>query len=251
MIHYLTLFPYSSKEITSAANASSFSLEVNRNKDNYESNKAKPGVSVTAVTSESNNSRKPQVMTTEAGTANDEFKSVDIGAVETDATPVMKKSTVSIQETTKESSTGMVNVNEMTLESTIKEDELLCGNDSAVVKAATAPVAQEPKDLIQNLTINDFAVSAVNQGVISASTELKTIQLPAVEGEALAEKIHVKEESQLPVETGKKMAIGNNVAVLRKEKESQNSKESKKPKKPAAKFTKPNKVAPLRNGAGK
>ena len=128
---------------------------------------------------------------------------------------------------------------------------MLCGDDSAIVKAATAPVPKEPKDLIQNLTINDFAVSAVNQGVISASTELKTVQLLAVEGEALTEKIHVKEGSQLPVETGKKMAIDNNIAVLRKEKESQHSKESKKPKKPAAKFTKANKVAPLRNGAGK
>ena len=193
-------------------------------------------------------------MTAEAGTTNDEFKSVNIGAVETDATPVMKKSTAFIQVTTKEASTGMMNVNEMTLESTIKEDELLCGDDYAVVKVLTAPVAKEPKDLIQNLTINDFAVSAVNQGVISASTELQTVQLPAVEGEALAEKIHVKEGSQLPVETGKKMPIDNNVAVLPKQKESQNSnksKESKKPKKPAAKFTKANKVAPLRNGAGK
>ena len=156
IVHYLTLFSYSSKEITSAANASSVSLEMNRNKDSYESNKAKPGVSVTAVTSESNNSSQPQVMTAEVGRANDEFKSVDIGAVETDATPVMKKSTALIQETTKNASTGMGNVNEMTLVSTIKEEELLCGDDYAVVKAVTAPVAQEPNDLIQNLTINDL-----------------------------------------------------------------------------------------------
>ena len=61
-------------------------------------------------------------MTAEAGTTNDEFKSVDIGAVETDATPVMKKSTAFIQETTEESSTGMMNVNEMTLKSIIKEN---------------------------------------------------------------------------------------------------------------------------------
>ena len=156
IVHYLTLFPYSSKEITSAANASSVSLEVNGNKDSYESNKAKPGVSVTAVTSESNNSSQPQVMTTEVGRANDEFKSVDIGAVETDVTPVMKKSTAYIEETTKDASTGMVNVNEMTLVSTIKEEELFCGDDYAVVKAVTAPVVQKPHNLIQNLTINDL-----------------------------------------------------------------------------------------------
>ena len=91
--------------------------------------------------------------------------------------------------------------------------------------------------------------------MISASTELQAVQLPAVKGEALAKKIHVKEGSQLPVETGKEMALDKNVAVLRKEKdESHNSKESKKPKKPkkpAAKFTKANKVAPLKNGEGK
>ena len=91
--------------------------------------------------------------------------------------------------------------------------------------------------------------------MISTSTELQAVQLPAVKGEALAKKIHVKEGSQLAVETGKVMAIDNNVAVLRKEKdESHHSKESKKPKKPkkpAAKFTKANKVAPLKNGDGK
>ena len=152
----MTLFPYSSKEITSATNANSVSLEMNGNKDSYESNKAKPDVSVTAVTSESNNSSQPQAMTAEAGRANDEFKSVDIGAVETEATPVMKKSTALIKEITKDASTGMGNVNEMTLVSTIKEEELLCGDDYAVVKAVTAPVAQEPNDLIQNLTINDL-----------------------------------------------------------------------------------------------
>ena len=90
--------------------------------------------------------------------------------------------------------------------------------------------------------------------MISTSTGLQTVQLPAVKGEALAEKIHVKEASQLPVETGKEMALDNNVAVLRKDKDSQNSKKSKepkKPKKPVAKFTKGNKVAPLKNGEGK
>ena len=160
IVHYLTLFPYSSKEITSAANASSVSLEVNGNKDSYESNKAKPGVSVTAVTSESNNSSQPA----EVGRANDEFKSVDIGAVETDATPVMKKSTAYIEETTKDASTGMVNVNEMTLVSTIKEEELLCGDDYAVVKAVTAPVAQKQHNLIQNLTINDLLFQLSSRG---------------------------------------------------------------------------------------